>query len=223
METTYVSSTSFCIARYGDSMYIRRQALSSPWKEWRGRISLETFPCTKQVPMLCFFLSCSYAIDLLDIQNSRFRTTCTLNFLFYAWTRNALQCWFLTVLGRQLLMFCTDPELLYGFYVTIRILYATPEMTGPSIRVLSPLSLSPSVLSPILSRYFLVHWYFSGSVPVFGIGGRFGGVKRWKALRVMFFCLRGLESYGEFFGPGASGDWVCVLSFLYLCGFFFFF
>jgi hypothetical protein len=41
------------------------------------------------------------------------------------------------------------------------------------------------------------------SFPVFGLGGRFGGVKRQKALRVTFFCLRGLESYGEFFRPGA--------------------
>ncbi len=42
--------------------------------------------------------------------------------------------------------------------------------------------------------------------PVFEIGGRFRGVKRWKALRVTFFRLRGLESYaGEFFFFWARG------------------
>jgi hypothetical protein len=31
------------------------------------------------------------------------------------------------------------------------------------------------------------------------MGGGLGGVKRRKALRVAFFCLRGFESHGEFF------------------------
>ncbi len=36
-------------------------------------------------------------------------------------------------------------------------------------------------------------------IPVFGMGGGLGSVKRRKALRIAFFHLRGFESYGGIF------------------------
>ncbi len=59
--------------------------------------------------------------------------------------------------------------------------------------------------------------------PVFGIGGRFNGVKRRKALRVMFFRLRGLESYGEFFSARGRPVTAFVWNVFCICAAFFFF
>jgi hypothetical protein len=51
---------------------------------------------------------------------------------------------------------------------------------------------------PVPQRYIWQH-QAPNSTPVFGVRGRFHGVKCRKPLRVTFFHLRGLESCGEFF------------------------